>query len=58
MTEGAGAARPPAGVLAIQKTGAGQSGWRISATGVVLNLDASLAVMKKLKGRPFASATA
>ena len=45
----------PAGVLAVQKLGGGQRSWRIAATGVVLQLDASLRIVKKLKlvGTPF-----
>lgn len=43
------------GVLAIQKATAQASHWRIAATGVVLQLDASLRIVKKLKlvGTPF-----
>ncbi|EIE20399.1 DUF663-domain-containing protein [Coccomyxa subellipsoidea C-169] len=51
-----GAMAPPnTGVLAVQSTAANQRGWRISATGVVLGLDAAPAVVKKLKlvGTPF-----
>lgn len=51
-----GANAPPnTGVLAIQTSTANQQSWRISATGVVLNLDASVRIMKKLKlkGTPF-----
>jgi hypothetical protein len=42
-------------VLAVQKLGGGQRSWRIAATGVVLQLDASLRIVKKLKlvGTPF-----
>jgi len=48
-------APPGTGILAIQKTTAGVSHWRVAATGVVLQLDASLKVVKKLKlvGTPF-----
>jgi len=48
-------APPGTGVLAVQKTNSGVSHWRIAATGVVLQLDASLKVVKKLKlvGTPF-----
>ena len=48
-------APPGTGVLAVQKTAAGINHWRIAATGVVLQLDASLRVVKKLKlvGTPF-----
>ena len=44
-----------AGVLAVQKAGAGQAGWRVSATGVVTAIEAAPAVVKKLKlvGHPF-----
>jgi ribosome biogenesis protein BMS1 len=38
-----------AGVVAIQNPGADVKGWRVSATGVVLELDADLRVVKKLK---------
>ena len=43
------------GVVAVQNLGASVRGWRISATGVVLELDAQFRVMKKLKliGTPF-----
>ncbi|KAL3145804.1 hypothetical protein ABBQ38_015181 [Trebouxia sp. C0009 RCD-2024] len=45
-----GALAPPnTGVIAIQTSTSNQQSWRISATGVVLNLDASVRVMKKLK---------
>lgn len=46
---------PLAGVLAVQKLDSGQRNWRIAATGVVLQLDASLRIVKKLKlvGTPF-----
>jgi hypothetical protein len=37
------------GVVAIQNPGADVKGWRVSATGVVLELDADLRVVKKLK---------
>lgn len=48
-------APPNTGVLAVQKLDSGQASWRIAATGVVLQLDASLRIMKKLKlvGAPF-----
>lgn len=48
-------APPGTGILAIQKTTSGVSHWRVAATGVVLQLDASLKVVKKLKlvGTPF-----
>lgn len=44
-----------AGVLAVQKLEGQQANWRIAATGVVLQLDASLRIVKKLKlvGTPF-----
>lgn len=44
-----------AGVLAVQKLDGQQANWRIAATGVVLQLDASLRIVKKLKlvGTPF-----
>ncbi|CAL8465158.1 g4693 [Coccomyxa elongata] len=51
-----GALAPPnTGVLAVQSTAANQRGWRISATGVVLGLEAAPRVVKKLKlvGTPF-----
>lgn len=46
---------PPAGMLAVQKAGSGQAGWRVSATGVVTGIEAAPAVVKKLKlvGHPF-----
>ena len=46
---------PGTGVLAVQKTDAGVAHWRVAATGVVLQLDASVRVVKKLKlvGTPF-----
>ena len=39
----------------LQNTGVQQRNWRVSATGVVLQLDAAVRVMKKLKlvGTPF-----
>lgn len=37
------------GVVAVQNTGDDVRGWRVSATGVVLELDADLRVVKKLK---------
>ncbi|KAJ9526363.1 hypothetical protein QJQ45_009839 [Haematococcus lacustris] len=42
------------GVVAIQNTSSSVAGWRVSGTGVVLELDADLRVVKKLKlvGRP------
>jgi len=42
-------------VLAVQKLDSQQANWRIAATGVVLQLDASLRIVKKLKlvGTPF-----
>lgn len=42
-------------MLAVQKAGAGQAGWRVSATGVVTGIEAAPAVVKKLKlvGHPF-----
>ena len=42
-------------MLAVQKAGSGQAGWRVSATGVVTGLEAAPAVVKKLKlvGHPF-----
>ena len=48
-------APPNTGVLAVQKLGGAQRGWRVSATGVVLQLDASINIVKKLKlvGTPF-----
>ncbi|KAL4425893.1 hypothetical protein ABPG75_009909 [Micractinium tetrahymenae] len=48
-------APPSTGVLAVQKLDGGQRNWRVAATGVVLQLDASLRIMKKLKlvGTPF-----
>ena len=48
-------APPNTGVLAVQKLAGGQRNWRVAATGVVLQLDAAVRVMKKLKlvGTPF-----
>ena len=48
-------APPGTGVIAIQKMSSGIQHWRISATGVILQLDATLTIMKKLKlvGTPF-----
>jgi ribosome biogenesis protein BMS1 len=48
-------APPNTGVLAVQRLEGGQRGWRVAATGVVLQLDASLRVVKKLKlvGTPY-----
>lgn len=48
-------APPGTGVIAIQKVTSGIQHWRISATGVILQLDATLTIMKKLKlvGTPF-----
>ena len=48
-------APPGTGVLAVQKLDSGMKHWRISATGVILQLDATLNVVKKLKlvGTPF-----
>jgi len=48
-------APPGSGVLAVQKMSSGIQHWRISATGVVLQLDATLGIVKKLKlvGTPF-----
>lgn len=48
-------APPGTGVLAVQKLGGDAAHWRIAATGVVLQLDASVRVVKKLKlvGTPF-----
>lgn len=48
-------APPGSGVLAVQKMSSGIKHWRISATGVVLQLDATLGIVKKLKlvGTPF-----
>jgi 40S ribosome biogenesis protein Tsr1 and BMS1 C-terminal len=42
-------------MLAVQKAGSGQAGWRVSATGVVTGIEAAPAVVKKLKlvGHPF-----
>jgi hypothetical protein len=37
------------GVVAIQSLSEGAKGWRVSATGVVLELDAELRIVKKLK---------
>lgn len=44
-----------AGVIAVQKAGGAQAGWRVSASGVVTSLEAAPAVVKKLKlvGHPF-----
>ncbi|RMZ52401.1 hypothetical protein APUTEX25_000676 [Auxenochlorella protothecoides] len=42
-------APPGTGVLAVQKLHGEGRGWRIAATGVVLSLDASLRIVKKLK---------
>ncbi|KAK9824496.1 hypothetical protein WJX72_010821 [[Myrmecia] bisecta] len=45
-----GALAPPnTGVIAVQSAQAGQQGWRISATGVVLQLDPNIRIAKKLK---------
>ena len=46
---------PGSGILALQKLDAQVSHWRVAATGVVLQLDASLHIVKKLKlvGNPF-----
>ena len=43
------------GVVAVQNMGSAVRRWRISATGVVLELDAQFRIMKKLKlvGTPF-----
>lgn len=38
-----------AGVVAVQSTAGDVKGWRVSGTGVVLELDAQLQVLKKLK---------
>ena len=48
-------APPGTGIIAIQKMASGIQHWRISATGVILQLDATLTIMKKLKlvGTPF-----
>lgn len=48
-------APPNTGVVMIQGIDGAARGWRISATGVVLELDAGLRVVKKLKlvGNPF-----
>eukprot|EP00891_Asterochloris_glomerata_P004383 jgi/Astpho2/4383/e_gw1.00067.3.1_t len=48
-------APPNTGVIAIQNPSNDQQNWRISATGVVLQLGASLHIVKKLKlrGEPF-----
>lgn len=48
-------APPGTGVLAVQKLDRGLSHWRISATGVILQLDATIDIVKKLKlvGTPF-----
>ncbi|PSC76713.1 ribosome biogenesis BMS1-like protein [Micractinium conductrix] len=48
-------APPSTGVLAVQKLDGGQANWRIAATGVILQLDAAVRIVKKLKlvGTPF-----
>ena len=48
-------APPGSGILAVQKLDSQVSHWRVSATGVVLQLDASIHIVKKLKlvGTPF-----
>lgn len=48
-------APPGTGVIAIQKMASSIKHWRISATGVILQLDATLNIVKKLKlvGTPF-----
>lgn len=48
-------APPNTGVLAVQRPGGEQRNWRVSATGVVLQLDAAVRIVKKLKlvGTPF-----
>ena len=48
-------APPGTGVIAIQKLSSSIQHWRISATGVILQLDAALNIVKKLKlvGTPF-----
>ena len=48
-------APPGTGVIAIQKLASAIQHWRISATGVILQLDATLNIVKKLKlvGTPF-----
>lgn len=51
-----GALAPPGtGVIAVQKAGGAQAGWRVSASGVITSLEAAPAVVKKLKlvGHPF-----
>jgi ribosome biogenesis protein BMS1 len=46
---------PCTGVAAVQNLASGLKGWRISATGVVVELDAGVRVVKKIKlvGAPF-----
>ena len=48
-------APPGTGVIAIQKLASSIQHWRVSATGVILQLDAALNIVKKLKlvGSPF-----
>ena len=48
-------APPGTGVIAIQKLSSSIQHWRVSATGVILQLDAALNIVKKLKlvGTPF-----
>ena len=48
-------APPGTGVVAIQKLASSIQHWRVSATGVILQLDAALNIVKKLKlvGTPF-----
>ena len=48
-------APPGTGVIAIQKLASSIQHWRVSATGVILQLDAALNIVKKLKlvGTPF-----